>query len=128
MLWQFLLYSKVTQSCIYIYSFSHIIFHHGLSQEIGYSCLCYTSLLIHSKCNSLHLPTRYICNINPFYYVWLWFIPFHYILNYTAYEYTYICIYIFMNFYSTCIMCSLGLLQFLFDLFLDNGFFKWYFK
>ena len=26
---------------IYIHSFSHIIFHHVLSQEIGYSSLCY---------------------------------------------------------------------------------------
>ena len=31
----FLLYSKVTQSYIYIHYFSHIIFHHVLSQEIG---------------------------------------------------------------------------------------------
>ena len=27
---------------IYIHSFSHIIIHHGLSQEAGYSSLCYT--------------------------------------------------------------------------------------
>ena len=55
MLYQFLLYSKVTQSyicvfciCVYIiykmdidiHSFSHIIFHHVLSQEIRYSSLC----------------------------------------------------------------------------------------
>ena len=42
MLCQFLLYSKVTQSYIYIHSFPHIIFHHVLSQEIGYSFLCCT--------------------------------------------------------------------------------------
>ena len=41
MLCQFLLYIKVT-SHTYIYSFSHIIFHHVLSQETGYSSLCYT--------------------------------------------------------------------------------------
>ena len=59
MLYQFLPYSIVTQSYIYIYSFSHNIFHRGLSQEIGYSSLFYTVglLFIHSKCNSLHLPT-----------------------------------------------------------------------
>ena len=41
MLCQLLLYSKVTQSyiCIHIHSFSHTIFHHFLSQEIGYSSL-----------------------------------------------------------------------------------------
>ena len=39
---QFLLYSKVTQSYMSTPSFSHIIFHHVLSQEIGYSSLCYT--------------------------------------------------------------------------------------
>ena len=33
---QFLLYSKATQSYIYIHSFSHIIFHHVPSQVIGY--------------------------------------------------------------------------------------------
>ena len=27
---------------LYIYYFSHIILYHGLSQETGYSCLCYT--------------------------------------------------------------------------------------
>ena len=49
LLCQFLLYNKVTQS--YIHSFSHIIFHNGQSQKIDlYSR---TSLLIHSKCNSL---------------------------------------------------------------------------
>ena len=37
MLYQFLLYSKVTQLYIYIY----IIFHHGLSREIGYCSQCY---------------------------------------------------------------------------------------
>ena len=40
---------------IHIQSFSHIIFHHVLSQEIRYSSLLYSriSLLIHSKYNSL---------------------------------------------------------------------------
>ena len=67
MLCQFLLYSKMTQSFICIYTqfthtytiFFYIIFHHGLSQEIGYSFLCSsrTLLLIHSKFNSLHLLT-----------------------------------------------------------------------
>ena len=47
---------------IYIHSFSHTIFHHVLSQMIEYRSLCYmlysgTPLPIHSKCNSLHLPT-----------------------------------------------------------------------
>ena len=43
MLCQFWLYNKVTLSNIYTYihSFFNIIFHHGLSQEIGYSSLCY---------------------------------------------------------------------------------------
>ena len=38
---QFLLYSKVTQSYIYIYthSLSHTVFHHVLLQEIGHSSL-----------------------------------------------------------------------------------------
>ena len=39
---QFLLYSKVTQSYIYIHSFFHTIFHHVLTQEIGHSSLCCT--------------------------------------------------------------------------------------
>ena len=40
---QISLYSKVTQSYIHIYIlFLYIIFHHGFSQEIGYSSLCYT--------------------------------------------------------------------------------------
>ena len=42
MLFQFLLYRRVTQSYIYIHSVSYIIFHHGLSQETGYSSLHYT--------------------------------------------------------------------------------------
>ena len=42
LLCQFLLYSIVTQSYVYIHSFSHTIFHHVLSQEIEYSSLCYT--------------------------------------------------------------------------------------
>ena len=39
---QFLVYSKVTQSYIYIHYFLHIIFYHVLSQETGYSSLCCT--------------------------------------------------------------------------------------
>ena len=39
---QFLLHSKVTQSNIYIHSFSHIIFHHVLPQETGCRSLRYT--------------------------------------------------------------------------------------
>ena len=56
MLCQFLLYSKVTQSH---YSFSHIIFHHGLSQELDIVpyAIQMTSLLILSKFNSLYLLT-----------------------------------------------------------------------
>ena len=38
---QFLLYCKMTQSCKYMHFFSHIIFHHVLSQDIGYSSLYY---------------------------------------------------------------------------------------
>ena len=43
MLYQFLLYSQVTQSYTYThsFSFSFIIFHHDLSQEMRYSSLCY---------------------------------------------------------------------------------------
>ena len=37
---QFLLPSKVTQSYLCMYSFSHIIFYHVLSHVIGYSSLC----------------------------------------------------------------------------------------
>ena len=73
---QFLLYSKVTQShiykiyvhmCMYTHTHTHthtqsifyIVFHHCLSQEIGYISLYYSSTLlsIHSKCTSLHLST-----------------------------------------------------------------------
>ena len=39
MLFQFLLYSKVTQPYICVHSFLNIIFH----QDIGYSSLCYTA-------------------------------------------------------------------------------------
>ena len=39
-LFQFLLYNIVTQT--YIYTFSHIIFHHHLCQETEYSSLCCT--------------------------------------------------------------------------------------
>ena len=57
---QFLLYSRVTQSYTHIYSISHIIFHHVLFQETEYTSLCCIvgpHLLIHSKCDSLHLLT-----------------------------------------------------------------------
>ena len=37
---QFLMYSKVTRSYLYIHSLSHIIFHHFLSQETSCSSLC----------------------------------------------------------------------------------------
>ena len=46
MFFQFLLYSKVTQSYARVrththtHSFSYIIFHHVLSQEIGYIAPC----------------------------------------------------------------------------------------
>ena len=55
---QFLLYSKVTQLYIYMHSFSLIIFHYVPLQVATCSSLCYTartSLLIHSKCNTLYL-------------------------------------------------------------------------
>ena len=39
----FLLYSSVTQSYIHTHSFSYVIFHHVLSQVIGYSFLCCTA-------------------------------------------------------------------------------------
>ena len=42
MLCQSLLYSTVTQFYTYIHSFFNILFHYGLSQEIGYSSLCCT--------------------------------------------------------------------------------------
>ena len=42
----FLLCSKVTQSYIYMHSSSYIIFHHVLSQEIGYSSLCCTAVFL----------------------------------------------------------------------------------
>ena len=58
MLCQFLLYSKVTQlythTHICTHSFSHIIFHHVLSQEIGYSSLCCTV----GPCSSSILPVH----------------------------------------------------------------------
>ena len=41
MLFQSLLYSKVTSHIIYAF-FPYTIFHHVLSQEIGYSTLCCT--------------------------------------------------------------------------------------
>ena len=42
MLCQSLLFSKVTQFYTYIHSFFNIHLHYGLSQETGYSSLCYT--------------------------------------------------------------------------------------
>ena len=64
MLCQFLLYCIVTEwshTYIYIHICFSYYFHHVISQEAGYSFLCCivgrTSLLIHSKCNSLYLPT-----------------------------------------------------------------------
>ena len=42
---QFLLHRTVTQSYLFIHSFSHTIFHHGLSQETWHSSLCYTVAL-----------------------------------------------------------------------------------
>ena len=55
-----------THTHIYIYIYIHPFFfsyslHHGLSQEIGSGSLCFygsTSLLIHSKRNSLYLATQ----------------------------------------------------------------------
>ena len=51
---QFLLHSIETQSYMYIHSFSHIIPHHVLAQEIGYSSLRYTvgQIFFNSKCCS----------------------------------------------------------------------------
>ena len=43
LLCQFLLYNKVTRAYTHIPSFSHIIFHPGLSQETGQSSLCGTA-------------------------------------------------------------------------------------
>ena len=51
MLCQFTMHSKVTQLYIYIYFLSYIIFHHSLSQETGYSPLCYT---VGPHCLSTH--------------------------------------------------------------------------
>ena len=80
-MFQFLLYSKVTQTYKYIHYFSHILFHHVLSQEIGYSSLypriqyipifsvlyipeySKVSLCIHSKYNSLHLLTPKVLSL-----------------------------------------------------------------
>ena len=54
---QFRLYSIKWPSYMYVYTLFLMVFHHVLSQEARYSSLWYsrTSLLIHSKCNSLHL-------------------------------------------------------------------------
>ena len=42
MLWQSLLYRKVTQLYTYRHSFFNALVHYGLSQDIEYSSLCYT--------------------------------------------------------------------------------------
>ena len=54
---QFLLDGRGTQLYIYIHSFSHVLLHRVPSQVVRFRSLCYTagSLLIHTKCNSLHL-------------------------------------------------------------------------
>ena len=54
MLCQFLLYSKVTQLCVYI--LFNILFHYGLSQEIGYTSLCYTA-----GSHDLSFPKAIVC-------------------------------------------------------------------
>ena len=53
-----LLYSKVTQFYTYRHSFFNILFHYGLSQEIGYSSLCYT---VGPCCLSILYIKVYIC-------------------------------------------------------------------
>ena len=57
---QFLLYSKVTQLYIYIYSFSHITFYHVPSQMTRHSSLCCTEDLI-----AYPLQMQYFASINP---------------------------------------------------------------
>ena len=52
----FLLYNKVTQ--LYIYILFHVLFHHGLSQAIEYSSLCYT---VGSYCLSILYTIICIC-------------------------------------------------------------------
>ena len=50
----------ISLSFTHTHSFSHIILHHAPSLVTRYGSLCYTagiSLLIHSKCSSLHLIT-----------------------------------------------------------------------
>ena len=78
-LWQFLLYSIVTQSYIYIHCFSHPVFHHVLPQEIGYSSLCYAvgphclsmlSVIVciyqpHTPCPSHFLQSLPCCSLFP---------------------------------------------------------------
>ena len=70
MLYQFLLYGKVTQSYIYIYIFFlflNTLFHHGLSQGNRYSCLCFTirpyclSILNVIVCLSISFFHLFIC-------------------------------------------------------------------
>ena len=58
MLWQSLLYSKVTQLYTYRHSFFNILFHCGLSQDIEYSSLCYT---VGPCCLSILYIIVYIC-------------------------------------------------------------------
>ena len=54
MLYQFMLYSKVTQSYIYIHTFPFLYYLPSWSIPVLYNG---TSSIIHSKCNSLHLLT-----------------------------------------------------------------------
>ena len=53
---KFQLYSRVTQSYIYIYSFSHIILHRVSSQVTRYSSVCY---IVGSHC--LSTPNTIVC-------------------------------------------------------------------
>ena len=77
---EFLLYCKVTQLCIYIYSLSYF-FHYGLLQDVEYSFLCctvglyglsilYIKLPIPSSPTPTPLATTSLFSIfvNPFYY------------------------------------------------------------
>ena len=56
----FQLYNEVAHLYIYMHSFFQVTFYHVPSQVFGYSSLCCPSrpsLLVHSKCNRLHLLT-----------------------------------------------------------------------
>ena len=57
---QFLLYSLMTHSYLYIHSLSYSIFHYGLSQETGYSSLCYTV-----GCHCLSILNVIVCIYQP---------------------------------------------------------------